>query len=39
MNDKTLENFKKLPADKQDKLIALIEKLLKDYRPLFFARH
>ena len=39
MNDKTLENFKKLPADKQDKLIALIEKFLSDYQPVFFAHH
>ena len=39
MNKNTLENFKKLSPEKQDKLIALIEKLLKDYRLLFFARH
>ena len=28
MNEKTLENFKKLSPDKQDELIALIVKLL-----------
>ena len=31
MNDKTLENFKKLPADKQDKVIAFLLKMLTNY--------
>ena len=37
MNEKTIENFKKLPPEKQIELIVLLEKLLSCYLQGFFA--
>lgn len=39
MNDKTLNNFKKLSPEKQEEIIALMSKLLTYYQSVFSARH
>ena len=35
MNERTLENFRKLPEEKQEQLIALILKFQSDYQQVF----
>ncbi len=39
MNDKTLNNFKKLSPEKQEEIIALMSKLITYYQSVFSVRH